>query len=147
MLACNTTHAYDLYPRSRSGRMTNQASTSDTLALWRQPHPCLLSALPPFPLDLERSRSRLNSESLNALHTHPFCSTPACIASHYSGAPLVRRPGLQVIGLWSQTFLGMMASKHWGGWLAHSQYLRWVQGAGALPSLLCGILNVDGRQI
>lgn len=70
VLACNTTHAYDLYPRSRSGRMTNQAPTSDPSCcganriLARYPHS------PLFPLTWNVPAAV--SESLNALHTHPL---------------------------------------------------------------------------
>lgn len=103
VLACNTTHAYDLYPRSRSGRMTNQAPTSDTLVLWRQPHPCSLSSLPPFPLDLEHSRSSLRKPQCSP-HT-PFVVRPFAPLPIIQALLLLDGRAYKLLVFWSQTFL------------------------------------------
>lgn len=91
--------------------MTNQASTSDTLVLWRQPQSLLTIRTPPFPLDLERSRSRLNSESLNALHTHPLVIRPLAPLPIIQALLLLDGRAYKLLVFGPRLSLGMMASK------------------------------------
>lgn len=115
------------------------------LVLWRQPHPCSLSSLPPFPLDLERSRSSLRKPQCSP-HT-PFVVRPFAPLPIIQALLLLDGRAYKLLVFWSQTFFGMMASKQ--GRVAGPLPISAMgsKAPGALPSLSCGILNVDGRQI